>query len=205
MTEEKDIHMIPYNTGVEKLILSEYGRHIQDMVNYCLGIEDREERNVCAASIIDAMAVLVPANVGPGGDRKKLWDHLNIMSGFKLDIDFPVEVASEETLNPRPDKIPYTGGHPGLRHYGRNIEIMARKVAEMENGPEKDVAVELVANHMKKLMVMNNPQGVSDERVLHDLALFTEGAIDIDPSTYVLQDFVQFESPLQKAKKKKRK
>lgn len=197
--------MIPYNTGIEKLVLSEYGRHIQDMVTYCLGIEDREERKVCAASIIDAMAVLVPSNVGPGGDRKKLWDHLNIMSGFKLDIDFPVEVASEETLHPTPDKIPYTGGNPGLRHYGRNIEIMARKVAEMENGPEKDVAVSLVANHMKKLMVMNNPQGATDARVLHDLAVFTEGAIDLDPSTYPLQDFVQFESPLQKAKKKKRK
>ena len=197
--------MIPYNTGIEKLILSEYGRHIQDMVKHCLSIEDREERNVCAASIVDAMAVLVPSNVGPGGDRKKLWDHLNIMAGFKLDIDFPVEVASEESLHPIPERIPYSGSNPLRRHYGRTIEIMARKVAEMENSPEKDVAVSLVANHMKKLLVINNPQSATDARVLQDLSIITEGAIDLDPATYPLNDFVNFESPLQKAKKKKRK
>lgn len=203
--DNKEIHMIPYNTGIDKLILSEYGRHIQDMVGHCMGIEDREARNVCAASIVDAMAVVAPGNIGPGGDRKKLWDHLNAISGFSLDIDWPVEVAGADTFTPDHSSIPYSSRMQGLRHYGRTIELMARKVAEMENSPEKDVAVAMVANHMKKLLVMNNPQAATDARVLNDLAIFTEGAIDLDPSTYVLKDYPEFESTLQKVKKKKRK
>lgn len=206
MTEEiKDLHMIPYNTGIEKLLFSEYGRHIQDMVTHCLSIEDREARNACAASIIDTMATLVPSNVGPGGDRKKLWDHLNIMSGFKLDIDWPEGVTTEEVLHPEPGQIPYSASLSGLRHYGRLIQIMARKVAEMENSPEKDVAVQMVATYMKKLLIMNNPQAASDAKVFQDLAIFTEGAIDIDPATFPLGDFPDLETPIQKAKKKKRK
>lgn len=198
--------MIPYNTGIEKLILSEYGRHIQDMVDYCMKIEDRDERNACARSIVKVMASLVPSNVGPGGDMKKIWDHLNMMSGFRLDIDFPVEVATEDSLNPVPEKIPYTSkGSAPVRQYGRNIEQMARKVAEMENSPEKDAAVSMVAHHMKKLLTLHNRSAVSDERVLHDLANFTDGAIDIDPATYPLRDYYDLETPVQKAKKKKRK
>lgn len=201
----KNVHLIPYNTSVDRLLLSEYGRHIQDMVAYCLSIEDREERNVCAAAIVDAMATVAPENIGPGGDRKKLWDHLNLISGFRLDIDWPVDVASEETsvLTPRP--LPYSPRVQGMRHYGRIIEQMARKVAEMENSPEKDVAVSMVANHIKKLLVMNNPQSASDARALRDLAFFTEGAIDLTPESFPLHEFPDFESPIQKIKKKKRK
>lgn len=197
--------MIPYNTGIDRLVLSEYGRHIQDMVRHCMTIEDREQRNLCAASIVDTMAVIAPANVGHGGDRKKLWDHLNIISGFKLDIDWPEGVATEAPALYEHAALPYASSHPGMRHYGRTIEIMARKVAEMENSPEKDVAVAMVANHMKKLLVINNPQSATDARVLHDLSVFTEGAIDLDPASYVLKDFQEFESPVRKVRKKKRK
>lgn len=197
--------MIPYNTGIDRLVLSEYGRHIQDMVAHCLTIEDREKRNVCAASIVDTMATIAPGNIGPGGDRKKLWDHLNIISGFKLDIDWPEGVATEPPALAEHAPLPYASGNPGMRHYGRTIEIMARKVAEMENSPEKDVAVAMVANHMKKLLVINNPMSATDARVLHDLAVFTEGAIDLDPASYPLKDYPEFETQIQKVRKKKRK
>ena len=93
---------IPYNTGMPQLPLPEYGRNIQNMVDYCVEIPDKEERTICAYAIVGVMRTLFPQNVGENGDMKKLWDHLNIMARFELDIDFPCEVVTAENVHPRP-------------------------------------------------------------------------------------------------------
>lgn len=188
----------------EQIILPEYGRHLQELVDYCLQIEDRDERTACAAAIVKALATLHPDIVGPNRDMSKAWDQIMIMSRFRLDVDFPCEVITEEKLSPKPEKIPYTASSMRFRHYGKHIEKMVRKVADMEDSPEKDLLVSMIAHHMKKLMLTHNKEGVSDAKVLRDLALYSEGRIDLDPETYLLHEFREA-APIKQQNGKKRK
>ena len=110
--------MIKYNTQEKKLKLPEYGRNVQKMVEHCLTIEDRDERMRCAYKIADIMAMTFPNEVGEDGDKKKIWDHINIMADFKLDIDFPCEVIEKEDLDYNPHKVPYNEESLKYRHYG---------------------------------------------------------------------------------------
>ena len=114
--------------------LQEFGRNLQNLVDYCVGIPDREERTACAHAIVKAMVTLHPDVVIDKKDYSKAWDILNIMSGFRLDVDFPCEVISEERLSPKPERIPYGSRHIKFRHYGKNIEKMIDVVSDMEEG-----------------------------------------------------------------------
>ncbi len=196
--------MIPYNTDMEPVVLPEFGRNIQNMVDYCVGIPDRDERTVCAYSIADIMASLFPQLVGENKDMTKVWDNINIMSRFELDIDFPCEVITREKMNPKPDAIPYTSSSMRFRHYGKNIEKMIAIVAEMEDGPEKDQLISMIAHHMKKLMLVHNKEGVDDTKILRDLALYSGGKINLDPNTYLLHEFKEVKMPVQQGKKRKK-
>lgn len=199
----KKYKFLPYNTGMPSLLLPEYGRNIQNMVDYCVEIPDKEERTVCAYGIIGVMRTLFPQHVGEGGDLKKFWDHLNIMARFELDIDFPCEVITAETANPRPDTIPYEKKPVRYRHYGRSLENMIKIVAEMEEGEEKDRFISMIAHQMKKLMLTHNPEGVDNAKILRDFYEYSDGKINLDPSTYILHDFQDI-TPL-KAKKNRKK
>ena len=116
--------MLTYNTQLKKLVLPEYGRNIQQMVDHCLTIQDRDERTRCAYSIINIMGNLFPNLRDVEDFRHKLWDHLAIMADFKLDIDFPYETISAENLKTLPSKVEYTSSQSILRHYGKYIELM---------------------------------------------------------------------------------
>ena len=181
--------ILPYNSDMKRLKLPEYGRNIQTLIDECVKIEDRDERTRCAKAIAKVVATLLPDHVGEGGNMKKIWDHINIMSDFKLDIDFPCEVIDREHLTPEVSPIPYYGNDKISRHYGRLIESMIDVVSEMEGGEEKDRMISMIANQMKKLLLTYNPTGVSDERVINDLNRMSKGKIAIDPATYKLQDF----------------
>lgn len=197
--------MLPYNTDMEPTLLPEYGRHFQGFVDYCVNIPDRDERTACAYAIADSMAVMFPDLVGPGKDYSKIWDQINILSRFKLDIDFPCEVITAEKLHPKPERLPYTASAMRYRHYGKNIEKMIASVAELHEGEQKDEFVSMLANHMKKLMVQHNPEGVNDAKILRDLAVYSKGAIELDPAQYPLHDFKEIPQPKQNNKKRKKK
>lgn len=195
--------MIPYNVSETQLILPEYGRNIQKMIDYCVTIEDREQRNKCAYSIADTMATLFPSIVGEGGNRQKIWDHINIMSRFALDIDFPYEVITAEELVPSRTRIPYNSNLVRYRNYGKNLQEMSRQVAEMDNCVEKDQLIFLIANQMKKLLLLQNPENATDSKVFDDIANISEGRIVIDPATYRLNEYVETATTKNKNKKKK--
>ena len=197
--------MIPYNVSEKKLALPEYGRNIQRMIDHCLTIEDRDERTKCAHSIADVMATLFPSIIGEGGNRRKIWDHIFIMSDFKLDIDFPCEVVTPEKLVKKTEKIPYNSQIYRYRQYGKNIQSMIKTVADMENVVEKDQLISLLANQMKKLLVFNNPESANDTRVFADIAEISEGKIRIDPKSYRLNDYIDNSPTNAKNKKKKNK
>lgn len=200
------LHMIPYNTGLEPLILAEYGRNIQNLVDFCVTIADREERTRCAFSIADIMSTLFPALKKDRNDRKKIWDHINIMSRFELDVDFPVQVIKAEETNPTPDSIPYSNSRDILfRYYGKHIQNMVKTVADMEDSEDRRNMIGMIANHMKKLMLAHNKEGVSDAKVLRDLCFMSDGKIDLFPGDIYLYDYQEVHNNKQKQGKKKNK
>lgn len=197
--------MIPYNTEMKRLVLPEFGRNVQGMVDYCMSLETKDERTECAHSVVKIMSSMFPELVGPDKDYTKIWDIINIISGFKLDIDFPCEVITEEKLNPKPEKIPYTSSSMRYRHYGKNIEKMIETVAEMEESEEKDHIISMIANHMKKLQLIHNKEGVDDAKILKDLREYSRGKIDLDPQTYLLHEFKDASQPVTQKNRKKKK
>lgn len=200
------IKMIPYNTGMPNLKMAEYGRNIQNLVDFCVGIPDREERTRCAYAIAEVMTTLFPALKKDPNDRKKIWDHINIMSEFRLDIDFPVPVVTEEEVNPTPEPIPYSNAREiDFRYYGRHIQNMVKTVAEMEESEEKQTLIGVIANHMKKMLLAHNKEAVSDRKVLRDLCFMSDGKIDLLPGDIQLYDYQEVETPAGKKQNKKKK
>ncbi len=195
--------MLRYNTQLKKLILPEYGRNIQQMVDHCLTIEDREERTRCAYSIINTMGNLFPNQRDIDDFRHKLWDHLAIMSDFKLDIDYPCEIIKPENLNTLPLKVDNQSSPIRYRHYGKSVELMIAKAASMDEGEERDALILLIANHMKKLMLAVNSDGVDDAKILKDLCEYSHGTIHLDPENCHLHEFK--EASTQQANKRKKK
>lgn len=188
--DKLDVNLIPYNTGMQPIVLSEYGRSVQDMVNHCLTIEDRAERNACARTIVETMKkIYARINNNKKAEDDKFWDQLNIMARFKLDIDYPCEVTTAEDAQMNPDKIPYTSGKMHERHYGRALEKMVARVADMEAGDEKDELIFMIAGQMKKLLMVANPSGANDERVFRDLYEMSQGRITLDTELHRLREF----------------
>src|SRR5574344_1160744 len=134
-----------YNTKEKKLALPEYGRNIQNMVDYCVTIQDREERKRCADSIINVMGNIFPHLRDVNDFKHILWDHLAIMSDFKLDIDYPYEIIKKENMNSRPPQIPYSVGQMHYRHYGKILEQVIHKAADYPESPEKKQLILMVA------------------------------------------------------------
>ena len=193
--------MIPYNTELEKMVLPEYGRIVDRMVALCCEIEDRDARNAFAANIVETMKAMTQEK-GKLPDDRKYWDHLFVISKGSLDIDSPFGRPEPEEVSPRPEKIPYVSSDFGRRHYGRILQKMVHEVAIMENSPEKDGCVELLANHIKKLLVMNNAENANDARVFADLAAISSGSISVEEGIFDLPEFKE-EKPVKAQKKKK--
>ncbi len=195
--------MLTYNTRLEKLEMPEYGRNIQRMVDHCRTLPEKEERTLCAESIIAAMNKIMPCVGDPEEHRRKLWDHLAMMSKFDLDIDWPYEVIQAEELNVPPQPIPLPCNYVNFRQYGKNVEIMLMEAAMMEPGEEKDVLVVRIANHMKKLMVTANNDGIDDEKIFNDILHMTHGQINLFDQNIKLHEYKALPTPQSKKKKKK--
>lgn len=166
-----------YNSNRKKLPLPEYGRNIQNMVDHVMTIEDRDERNLAAQTIIDIMGNLYPYLRDINDFKHKLWDHLAIMADFQLDIDYPYDPPKPETFQEPPKKIPYASNHIKLRHYGKTLELMVDRAAEYESGEEKEILITLLANHMKKCYLAWNKDAVDDEKIYQDLEFLSKGRI----------------------------
>jgi len=170
-----------YNTRRNKLVLPEYGRNIQIMVEYLLTIGDREERNKAAKTVIAVMGNLNPHLRDVSDFKHKLWDHLAIISDFKLDIDSPYETPTKELLNETPNKIGYNQKPIKYKHYGHAISLMIDKAVEMEDGEEKHDLVQMIANHMKKSYLTWNREAVDDREIFTDLKTLSKGKLEVDP------------------------
>lgn len=197
--------MLSYNTLLPQLRLPEYGRNIQQMVDYCLTIPDRDERTRCAFTIVEVMKSLLPQTGDPEEYVRKFWDHLVIMSDFKLDVDYPFEAIAPDTLATRPDPIPNNPSYIRYRHYGKGIERLIDAATAMEEGEERDALVLLIANQMKKLRMAVSPDAASDAMIFRDLADMSHGSIRLSSETVHLHDYSIADLPLTGKKKKKKK
>ncbi|MCM1450862.1 MAG: DUF4290 domain-containing protein [Clostridium sp.] len=194
--------MLTYNTRLKRLILPEYGRNIQNMVNHCLSLEDRGERTSCAYSIIRAMETLFPAEGDPEDYRRKLWDHLAIMSDFKLDIDWPFPVIQSEQLQSQPKPIINDVADIRFKQYGKNLEAMIQVASQMPDSPERQALALLIANQMKKDSLAVNPEGADDQRIFNDLRMLSHGAISLNAEETRLHEYKAMPAPSKKKKKK---
>ena len=184
----KLIENLEYNTIREELIIPEYGRHIQKMINYASSRESKEERNKLANSIISVMGNLQPHLRDVPDFQHKLWDQLFIMSDFKLDADSPFEKPSKEVLNAKPEPLSYPQSFPKYRFYGNNIKIMIDEAVKWDAGEMKEALVLTIANHMKKCFLNWNKDSVKDQVIFDHLYELSETKIDIRDSKEELLD-----------------
>lgn len=196
-----------YNTSRPKLIISEYGRHIQKLVNHAVQLEDKEERNKMVKAIIDVMGQLNPHLRDVPDFAHKLWDHIYIMSDFQLEADSPYPVPQRDTLVTKPNKMSYPNSGIRFKHYGKTVELMVGKAIEMEEGEEKNAFVEAIANLMKKHYLSWNRNSVNDENILEDLRKISRGKLTV-PENIVLAsstDLVTRNTSSKSSNNKKRK
>ena len=156
------------------------------MVDHALTIEDRAERQRCANTIVNIMGGMFPQLRDMEDFRHKLWDHLAIMSDFKLDIDYPVEVVKKESLEVKPDRIPYSPNKIRFRHYGRFVMDLIKAAVDYPEGEERDVLIRYIANHMQKDYINWNKDGVEDQKILDDLCELSGGKIKLSATDYHL-------------------
>ena len=175
-----DIKGLDYNTQREKLLMPEYGREIQKMVDYAVSLPSREERLNCAKSIIKMMLTKVPQISDNADYQQTLWDHLYLMSGKRLDIDWPFDVSNAEKIHSKPAPIPLPQNRIRLRHYGRLVEELLEKLRMMPDGPERNTLVCQTANQMKRDLLTWGHGSADDEKVANDLYVLTDGVIQLD-------------------------
>lgn len=169
-----------YNTQRKKLPMPEYGREIQNMVEYALTIQDRNERLLCANTIVMIMGNMFPHLRDVPDFKHKLWDHLAIMSDYKLDIDYPYEITPKQEVNTKPAPLAYPMKPIRYRHYGYLLETLMKKLSEMPEGEEREELTMLVAGQMKRSLGNWNKDGMDDEKIAGDLSVYTQGNVQLD-------------------------
>jgi hypothetical protein len=177
-----------YNTQQKKMALPEYGRSVQNMVDYAVTIEDRAERQWCAETIVHIMEGMFPNLKNIPDFEHKLWDHLAIMSDFKLDIDYPFEVVKPESLKVAPEPIPTNRKRIRYRHYGRLLEKLIQKACEFEEGDQKNNLLALICNHMRKEYISWNKDSIDDRKIADDLFELSDGKLKVNDEILALME-----------------
>jgi hypothetical protein len=199
-----DIKGLDYNTQREKLVMPEYGREVQKMVDHAIGLPTKQERNKCAQTIIKLMETKMPQLRGSAGFAQTLWDHLYLMSGKSLDIDWPYDVSGAEKIHTKPQAIPLPQNRIRQRHYGKLVEELLERLKEMPAGPERDELVRQTANQMKRDLVTWGHGSMDNEKVADDLARFTDGVIQLNLNKFKFEKVTAPTAEVSKSKKKRK-
>ncbi len=175
-----------YSTLEGRLIMPEYGRNIQKMIEHAVTLDDKEERTKCVNTIVEIMGNLFSYLRDVHDFKHKVWDHIAIMSDFQLDIDSPFEIIKKEELYKKPERIPYQNNSFKYKHYGRNLERMIEKASNLEEGEAKNEFVRAIANQMKKSFLLWNKDDVTDKKIFDDLRELSNGKLDIPENLFTL-------------------
>jgi len=166
-----------YNSTRNKLILSEYGRNVQNMVKYIVALPTKEERNRYAQVVIDLMGFLNPHLRDVADFKHKLWDHLHIISDYQIDVDAPYPKPTPEAVHMKPKPLRYPHQRIKYKHYGKTIELMIEKAKAIEEPERKKYMIQSIANFMKMAYVQWNKDSVTDESILSDLYAMSGGEL----------------------------
>ena len=169
-----------YNTQREKLQMPEYGRGIQQMIEYAVMIEDRAERQRCAESIFSVMMDMQPQLREQPDYKHRIWDHIAYISNYRLDIDYPFEITCLGNEAQKPEPMKYPMKEIRQRQYGHLIEEALKLLAEMPEGEARDELLAQVANQMKQSLFIWNRDAMDEEKVESDIAHYTGGKVKLD-------------------------
>jgi hypothetical protein len=176
-----------YNTQRKRMALPEYGRNVQKMIDHIKTIEDREERNRGAKTIIQIMGNLNTHLRDVGDFKHKLWDHLALIADFELDIDSPYPAPEPSKFVEKPKQVPYKQGDIKFLHYGRIIELLIDAASKMEDGDEKEYLTTLIVNQMKKSYITWNRSQVADEVIIGDMKKLSGGKLKMTEGVRILE------------------
>jgi hypothetical protein len=182
------VHFLEYNSERSHLIIPEYGRHLQKLIDQATVLEDRNERNKAAKYIIQVMGTLNPHLRDVPDFQHKLWDQIFIMSDFKLDVDSPYPIPTKEVVNLKPEKLNYPQKNPKYRFYGNNIKYMIDVANSWDEGEMKSALVKVIANHMKKSFLSWNKDTVTDQVIFEHLYELSDGKLNLLQSTEELSN-----------------
>jgi len=170
-----------YNTLQKKLILPEYGRHVHLMVQHAIKVKDRDQRNIAAQTIIGVMANLMPHLRETPDFKHKLWDHLHLISEFKLDIDAPYPLPSPSEMVEKPKIVPYPQSHIRQKHYGKILTDMIREAGKLDDTPQRDTLIQLLATQIRKSYSAWNRSEINPEQIIQDIWDISDGRIVLNP------------------------
>ena len=180
-----NIEAMEYNTTRNHLIMKEYGRHIQKMVEYLLTLEDRETRQRNANAAIELMGFLNPHLKNVDDFRHKLWDHLFLISDFKLDVESPYPIPTRETLKAKPDRLAYPKKYPKYNHLGKNIEVVINKALKETDGDKRQGFANSIAYYMKLVYSNWHKELMHDDTIQNELQTMTEGQLEFNNRPFV--------------------
>ena len=199
-----NIQGLDYNTQRELLQMPEYGREIQRMIDHAVTLPTKEERLLCAKTIVKLMETKVPQIRENSGYEQTLWDHLYIMSHKQLDIDWPYDISGAEKFHDKPQPMKLPQSNVRLRHYGKLVSELLEKLKDMPECGERDELIRLTANQMKRDLVQWGHGSIDDEKVADDMARMTDGAVQLDLNNFVFER-INISEPQQKRSSGKKK
>lgn len=171
---------LEYNSNRTKLIIPEYGRHIQKMVKAAVNEKDDKKRKEMAETIVEVMGNISPFSKNNPDDEHKLWDQLFMISDYKLEVDSPYPMPTAEEMQKHPEPLAYPENNPRYRFYGNNIKLMIDEAKKWEEGPKKEALILSIANHMKKSYLNWNKDTVEDYIIFDHLYELSDGKINLN-------------------------
>lgn len=169
-----------YNTARPDIILKEYGRNVQKLVEYIRTVPDREKRTELAATLIELIKQLNPSIKEQAEDPQRMWDDLYIMADFNLDLNNPYPVPQPEILNRRPNKVEYPQSRIRFKHYGKNIELLILEALKKTDPEERQDAIIYLGKLMKTFFGTWNKENLDDSVILRDLQSLSNGALNVN-------------------------
>lgn len=172
--------MNDYNTQRPTLILKEYGRNIQKLVEFVKKTDDAEKRNEFAATLVDLMKQINPSVKETIETNQKLWDDLYIMADFDLEIQGPFPKPEKDILYKKPKRLGYSANGIKFKHYGRNIELLIKKAMELEDPKERDEAAMYIGRLMKGFFTTWNRENADEATIVENIKQLSSGVIELD-------------------------
>ncbi|MGL1886065.1 MAG: DUF4290 domain-containing protein [Reichenbachiella sp.] len=172
--------MHDYNTIQGDIVLKEYGRNVQKLIEHIKTIEDKDERNAKAKTLVELMRQINPAVKDAPEVAQKLWDDLHIISDFTLEIEGPYPTPEKEVLNKKPQRVPYSDNKITFKHFGKNIELLINKAITLEDPEEQEAAIIHIGKLMKTFYYSYNSDIMEDQVVYKNIRKLSKDQLDVD-------------------------